>query len=87
MSVQPKSGKGGDCTAFPGTWMDVDSMGNVVPREFYPGMSFRAWAAVMALQDILSDSTPGQHKLPEQASRDAVAYADAIINALEVKGA
>lgn len=49
MSAEPKSDRNDGGPAFPGTWWDNDSTGYINPRQFYPGMSFRAWVASQAL--------------------------------------
>ena len=46
-------------------------------------MSFRAWAAGKALQGVLANNISGAHRLPENAAREAVQYADALIEELK----
>ena len=45
----------------------------------------RFLASLVALHGIISSPIPGPHKIPENASHEAVAYADAMIKALDKK--
>lgn len=60
--------------AFPGTWMDRDSMGEIVPREFFPGMTLRA---------IIDVNRENMKISFEGEAEQAVKYADALIAALK----
>lgn len=83
MSVQPKHEEKDGGPAFPWTWWDADSSGQMQARETCPGMSYRAWAAGRALQGQLTNNITGQHRRPKMAAEEAVAYADALIEALK----
>jgi hypothetical protein len=49
------------------------------PLHAEPGMSLRDWFAGQALTGILAFAIPGPEKRPENAARDAYAYADALL--------
>ncbi len=83
MSVQAKNDDKDGGSAFPWTWWDTDSSGQMMSRETCPGMSYRAWVAGRAMQGILSNDICGSHRGFREAAQDAVAYADALIEELK----
>ena len=48
--------------AFPGQWIDVDSMGDRVVRESFPGMSLRDYLVVHAPAQEIADLVPADLK-------------------------
>jgi hypothetical protein len=71
-------------SAFPATWYDRDSMGEIAIRGTEPGMSLRAWLAGMALCGMHArDAFDEGQAEPAQRARLACIDADALIAELE----
>lgn len=64
--------------AFPVASTGVNSFGSEYPIVEH-GMSLRAYIAAQALTGIIAFPIPGQEKVPANAAKAAVEYADALI--------
>lgn len=74
--------KNADMPSIPYTWYDVNSGGDVVPREVYSGLTKREDFAKFALKGLLVNA--GRNGLEfKDCAAEAVRQADLLLIALE----